>query len=59
MDKVMVLETAFNTIDYSREWACDYENNGYYHYIDGVIDMSKNLLNKINEQNEKEITNAD
>lgn len=47
MDRTTILESVYETVKDSLEWAETYEEK-YYHYIDGVISMSENLLKKLN-----------
>ena len=57
MDRNMVIETAYEAIKDSLEWADNYKNDGngvdsYSNYIDGIVTMTENILNKL--ENEKE-----
>ena len=53
----MVIETAYEAIKDSLEWADNYKSDGngvdsYSNYIDGIVTMTENILNKL--ENEKE-----
>ena len=45
--KNLILQTVYETIKDSLEWADNYKDTRYYDYIDGVITMTYNLLEKI------------
>lgn len=47
MNKTMILETAFETINESLEWGFECEKNEYENYINGVVDITNKLLDKI------------
>lgn len=53
MDKNEIIETVFETIKESTEWGLEDESKTYGHWIDGVVTMADNLLNKINEEKNK------
>ena len=57
MDKNQVYEIAFKTIKESTEWGIGDESKVYGNWIDGVVTMANNLLNKIDEQNNKPVEN--
>ena len=57
MDRNMVIETAYEAIKDSLEWTDNYKSDGngvdsYSNYIDGIVTMTENILNKL--ENEKE-----
>lgn len=57
MDRNMVIEIAYETIKDSLEWTDNYKSDGngvdsYSNYIDGIVTMTENILNKL--ENEKE-----
>ena len=57
MDRNMVIETAYEAIKDSLEWTDSYKSDGngvdsYSNYIDGIVTMTENILNKL--ENEKE-----
>ena len=52
----MVIETAYEAIKDSLEWTDNYKSDGngvdsYSNYIDGIVTMTENILNKL--ENEK------
>lgn len=53
MNRNQVIETAFETIRESTEWGIDEEGKIYGNWVDGVIAMTNNLLDKINEENKR------
>lgn len=50
MDKNQIYEAAFETIKESTEWGIDEESKTYGHWVDGVVTVVDNLLDKINEE---------
>ena len=46
MNKNIILETTYETIKESVEWALDSEDKVFGNYIDGVITLTSNLLEK-------------
>jgi len=51
MEKNQIYETAFETIKESTEWGIEEENSKIYgHFVDGVVTVVDNLLDKINER---------
>lgn len=46
MDKNIVVEMAYETIKESLEWLEEYKDNTYPYYIQGVVDMTDNLIRK-------------
>lgn len=51
MDKNQIIETAFETIKESTEWGIDEDGKTYGHWVDGVVTVVDNLLNKLKEEN--------
>ena len=51
MDKTQILETAFEAIKDSTEWGIECKDQTYGHWVDGVVTVVDNLLNKISEEN--------
>lgn len=51
MDKNQVIETAFETIKESTEWGIEEDGKTYGHWVDGVVTVVDNLLNKLKEEN--------
>ena len=51
MDKNQVIETAFETIKESTEWGIEEDGKTYGHFVDGVVTVVDNLLNKLKEEN--------
>lgn len=49
MDKNQIIETAFETIKESTEWGLE-DGKTYGHWIDGVVTMTDNLLDKMKEE---------
>lgn len=49
MDKNQIIETAFEVIKESTEWGVDEESKTYGYWIDGVITVVDDLLNKIDK----------
>ena len=49
MDKNQIIETAFETIKESTEWGIEDKSDRYGHFVDGVVTMTDNLLNKMKE----------
>lgn len=50
MNKNQVIETAFETIKESTEWGIEDKSDRYGHFVDGVVTMTDNLLNKMKEE---------
>lgn len=50
MDKNQIIETAFETIKESTEWGLEDKSDRYGHFIDGVVTMTDNLLDKLKEE---------
>ncbi len=58
MDRIQIIETAFDTIRESTEWGIEDKSDRYGHFVDGVVTMTENLLNLIEEEkNRKPIEN--
>lgn len=56
MDKNRIIETAFETIKESTEWGLEDKSDRYGHWVDGVVTMTDNLLDKLKEEkNDKPI----
>lgn len=53
MDKNQIIETAFETIKESTEWGIDEEGKTYGHWVDGVVTVVDNLLDKFKEEENK------
>ena len=51
MDKNQIIETAFETIKESTEWGLEDKSDRYGHWVDGVVTMTDNLLDKLKEEN--------
>lgn len=47
MNKTTILETLFETIDESFDWALGSKDDVYACFINGAMNMTKNLLEKI------------
>lgn len=50
MDKNQIIEAAFETIKESIEWGIEDKSDRYGHFVDGVVTMTDNLLNKMKEE---------
>ena len=50
MDKNQIIETAFETIKEATEWEMEDKSDRYGHFVDGVVTMTDNLLNKLKEE---------
>lgn len=50
MDKNQIIEAAFETIKESTEWGIEDKSDRYGHFVDGVVTMTDNLLNKMKEE---------
>lgn len=50
MDKNKIIEVAFETIKESTEWGIEDKSDRYGHFVDGVVTMTDNLLNKMKEE---------
>jgi hypothetical protein len=50
MDKNQIIETAFETIKESTEWGLEDKSDRYGHWVDGVVTMTDNLLDKLKEE---------
>lgn len=51
--KNQIYETAFETIKESTEWGIEEDGKTYGHWIDGVVTVVDNLLDKLKEPVEK------
>lgn len=51
MNKNQVIEIAFETIKESTEWGIEDKSDRYGHFIDGVVTVVDNLLDKLKEEN--------
>lgn len=52
MDKNQIYKIAFETIKESTEWGIEEEDSKIYaHWIDGVVTVVDNLLDKLKEEN--------
>lgn len=50
MDKNQIIETAFETIKESTEWGIEDKSDKYGHFVDGVVTVVDNLLDKLKEE---------
>ena len=50
MDKNQIIEAAFETIKESTEWGIEDKSDRYGHFVDGVVTMTDNILNKMKEE---------
>lgn len=50
MDRNKIIETAFETIKESTEWGIEDEGKTYGHFVDGVVTVIDNLLDKLKDQ---------
>ena len=50
MDKNQIIEAAFETIKESTEWGTVDKSDRYGHFVDGVVTMTDNILNKMKEE---------
>ena len=55
MDRNLVIETAYETIKDAIEWAISDDDNTFANYVDGIVGMTENLLEKL----EKELSNEE
>jgi hypothetical protein len=55
MDKNQVYKAAFETIKESTEWGMGSESKGYGNWVDGVVTMTDNILNIINNENGRSV----
>lgn len=53
MNKSEIIEVAFETIKESTEWGIEDKSDRYGHFVDGVVTMTDNLLNKMKEENNR------
>lgn len=51
MNKNQIIETAYKTIKESIDWGIEDKSNTYGYWIDGVVTVVDNLLDKIKEEN--------
>lgn len=49
-DKNQIIEAAFETIKESTEWGIEDKSDRYGHFVDGVVTMTDNILNKMKEE---------
>lgn len=52
ISKNQIIVTAFETIKESTEWGIEEEGKTYGHWIDGVVTVVDNLLDKFKEEKE-------
>lgn len=57
MDKNQVIKTAFETIKESTEWGMGSESKEYGNWVDGVVTMTDNILNILNNENGRSVSN--
>ena len=50
MYKNQIIEAAFETIKESTEWGIEDKSDRYGHFVDGVVTMTDNILNKMKEE---------
>lgn len=50
ISKNQIIETAFETIKESTEWGIDEEGKTYGYWIEGVVTVIDNLINKLKEE---------
>lgn len=53
MNKCEIIEAAFETIKGSTEQGIEDKSDRYGHFVDGVVTMTDNLLNKMKEENNR------
>lgn len=50
MDKLLVLKVAYETINNALEWGIDEKENTFAHFVDGIANMTDNLLRELEEK---------
>lgn len=50
MDRMTVLEAMYETVKESLDWAFECRDDDYSYYMDGVVDVTEKMLEKIEER---------
>lgn len=50
MDRMTVLEAMYETVKESLDWAFECRDDDYSYYMDGVVDVTEKLLEKVNAE---------
>lgn len=49
VDKNQIIEAAFEMIEESVEWGVGSTNDSFANFVDGIVAMTRNLLNKLDK----------
>lgn len=51
MTKEQIYKCTYDTLMESLEWGFDMKDNGYFNYVDGVLSMTSQILERVNNDN--------
>ena len=51
MTKEQIYKCTYDTLVESLEWGSDMKDNGYFNYVDGVLSMTYQVLERVNDDN--------
>lgn len=51
MTKEQIYKCTYDTLMESLEWGFDMKDNGYFNYVDGVLSMTSQILERVNDDN--------
>lgn len=51
MTKEQIYKCTYDTLMESLEWGFDMKDNGYFNFVDGVLSMTSQILERVNDDN--------
>ena len=51
MTKEQIYKCTYDTLMESLEWGFDMKDDGYFNYVDGVLSMTSQILERVNDNN--------
>lgn len=51
MTKEQIYKCTYDTLMESLEWGFDMKDDGYFNYVDGVLSMTSQILERVNDDN--------
>lgn len=51
MTKEQIYKCTYDTLMESLEWGFDMKDNGYFNYVDGVLSMTSQILERVKNDN--------
>ena len=51
MTKEQIYKCTYDTLMESLEWGFDMKDDGYFNFVDGVLSMTSQILERVNDDN--------